>query len=621
MLHRSHLRPWLAAAVLAAYFGPRPACAQLGPLPSLTSASIGKPNGVAQLDANGTASSLTVQPAGTLATRTLAQLMADTVSVLDFGAKCDGQTDDSSAITAAMATSLRIAIPSGMTCYGASISQAGISSVFVGPGQIKTSDGNLRGPIVTQMSRPPARVGTPNIVQAFNGDLSHVPLAIEARITGAATLGQPTTSYVFTNEASPIYVSLYNESGWNQGTGGSAPGVGRTGFGEVNLDLTQNGQGDASGLFESITLSGPNKTGATSFLANPAASMLSGAVVAEHAGVYLQGLGDIDLNDNGNDVAAIGSVINLGRTVGTGALGATWIGYRVQSNGSAASDAAFSAAGSYKMLLDAVDAPSAPVVAAVAGQRYYANASQPSPVPFPSSIKLGTEYMDYSTANGWEWVTANGSLSFGTVNNRLSAGTSETNTGIASTALGSGHAVSGTYATALGGYHIATAANATLVGLAAMDHGNIGATCHASGGIGGIQGSAQSCEYTLRAATSSTTGVRLTADGNAVASGGANSVAVPSGSVFGTDITVVARDTAVAGAWAQWRVTGSTLSHDSSGTSYSGPAPSQTSAGAGSTATLALAADTANTCLSLTFQAPNSDAWHVVATVRSTEVQ
>ena len=78
--------------------------------------------------------------------------------------------------------------------------------------------GNLRGPIVTQMSAPPAvEISTPNVVQAFNGDMSHVPVAVEARITGANTLGQPTNSYVFTNEASPVYVTMYNESGLEPG--------------------------------------------------------------------------------------------------------------------------------------------------------------------------------------------------------------------------------------------------------------------------------------------------------------------------------------------------------------------------------------------------------------------
>ncbi len=621
MVHLLRLRA-LSLGIVPAMLGfNAPARAQLGPLPGITTAIVGKPNGLAPLDANGTAGSLMVQPNGATAARRLAAKMSDSVSLLDFGAKCDGSSDDSVAILAAMASSKHVTIPSGGVCNGSSISQAGITGVFVGPGQIKTSDGNLRGPVVTQMGRPPARLGTPNVVQAFNGDLSHVPVAIEARITGATTLGQPSSSYVFTNEASPIYVSLYNESGWNQGTGPSGPGVGRTGFGTVNLNLTQNGQGDAAGLFESITVSGPNKPGATSFLANPAASMLTGAMFAEHAGVYLQGLGDIDLNDDGYDIAAIGSTVNLARTVGTGALDATWIGHRVQSNGTAAADAAFSAGGSFKMVLDAVDAPASAVLAAGAGQRYYGNATQPNNVPFPASVLLGADYMDYSAAKGWEWVTANGSLSFGTAQNRLSAGANESNTGIAATALGSGHTVSGSYATALGGNHVATGANSTLMGLAAMDHGSTGATCSASGGLAGIQGSAQSCQYTLYAATASTAATRLTADGSSVATGGANSVVVPGGSLFGTQITVVARDLAVPGAWAQWRVDNAALVNDVNGISYSGPAPSQTSAGVGSSASLIASADAGNTCLSLTFQAPNNDAWHVVATVRTSEVE
>jgi hypothetical protein len=345
-----------------------------------------------------------VTASGGTASRTLGNKLGDQLSLLDFGAVCDGTTDDSAAINAAMATVKRILIPSGLTCNGATIPQAQITTVFVGPGQIKTSDGNLHGPVVSQMRAAPSVTGSSNILQMFNGTLTNVPYATEQRVTGAATLGQPTTGYKFTNEASAYLTGCYTESGWNNSTGPAGPTSGRTGAACNVIDLYHNGQGDYSAFFASVSVSGPNKAGATSFTANPSGQILSGAVSATHAGVYLEALGDINLIDNGYDVGAIGSVINLDRTNATGALGATWIGYRVQNGGTQQPDAAFSAGGGYKMGLDLVDAfGTTAAVAMSAGQRIYGNGTQPNASPYPSTVALGTEWTDYSATNGWEF--------------------------------------------------------------------------------------------------------------------------------------------------------------------------------------------------------------------------
>ena len=68
------------------------------------------------------------------------------------------------------------------------------------------------------------------------------------------------------------------------------------------------------------------------FLANPPVSLFNGDINAGHNGVYLNPF-ELLLSDDGYDVAGIGSVLNLNRTNATGALGATWMGYRVQSIG------------------------------------------------------------------------------------------------------------------------------------------------------------------------------------------------------------------------------------------------------------------------------------------------
>jgi hypothetical protein len=211
---------------------------------------------------------------GTTKARSIADRFKDAPSVLDYGAVCDGVTDDTAAVRAAMAAAsaggFRLSIPRGRICNCPTLSQASISASFVGPGQIKTSDGNLRAPIVNQITAAPSAFGdNASVLTAFNGDLTKQPFAIEHRITGAATAGQPATGYVIRDELSPYHIYLYNESGWNQSTSGNG---GRTGIGGIRFQGYNTGQGDVCLLWTSMLVSGA-KPGATSFLA-PAASPL-----------------------------------------------------------------------------------------------------------------------------------------------------------------------------------------------------------------------------------------------------------------------------------------------------------------------------------------------------------
>ena len=74
---------------------------------------------------------------GATAVRPLAQKLSDQLSILDFGAVCDGKTNDSAAITAAGASGRRIVVPSGVTCNAPSVAQSAMQGVFIGGGQIK----------------------------------------------------------------------------------------------------------------------------------------------------------------------------------------------------------------------------------------------------------------------------------------------------------------------------------------------------------------------------------------------------------------------------------------------------------------------------------------------------
>ena len=397
--------PWLTAPLLLAALA-SPASAQLGPAPGLTTGLLGKPNGIAQLDAKGQANALPVVPAGGTTARNLAAKLGEQPSLLDFGAKCDGVTDDGIAIAAAAAAGLPVSIPRGLVCNAPSLSQAAIPGLFTGPGQIKTSDGNLRGPVVSQLASAPRSAGPAGVLSGFNGDLSHMPRpAVEHRVGGTATLGQDSAHYVVTPEASADLINSFNTSGYNAPPGG---GSGRTGLAVRMTTLSQYGEGDHVANWVNCVI-GSSLPNATSFLQQPACSMLAGQLSAGAPGAYLQGIGDLNLNDGGFDVGGIGSTIVLNRTVpsvttGPNAFGTTWIGYYSFATGSVPVDAAFSAAGPHKIAFDAVDASTQAALAAGAGQRLYLNATQPNGTHFPSTVLTGTEYIDYSAASGIELV-------------------------------------------------------------------------------------------------------------------------------------------------------------------------------------------------------------------------
>ena len=187
-----------------------------------------------------------------------------------------------------------------------------------------------------------AAIGT-----AFDGDLSKMYFPVSHSITGAATAGQPSSGYSSTPEIFPFYEWLYNESGHNEAT---ASNDGRTGIAMHRIRLKQAGQGDLYAIWVTGHVSS-TRAGSTSFLANPAAIVVGANLAAEAAGVYLNP-GEFLLDDDGNDCAGIGWVVNLDRSNATGAKFAWWAGYRVQSQGAVEVDTMFSASGPARFGLD-----------------------------------------------------------------------------------------------------------------------------------------------------------------------------------------------------------------------------------------------------------------------------
>lgn len=280
----------------------------------------------------------------------------------------------------------------------------------MGLGQILDVSGNKKGYFYSNISAAPSSFGSwGSPAAAFTGDLSGVQFPIQHIISGAATLGQPSTGYVYTEEAYPFLGHLNNLSGWNQNTGSN---VGRTAACFARVRVFNQGQGDAVAYNATAFVTGA-KASATSFLANPAVALFNGDVNAGQDGVYLNPFECI-LNDQGYDAAAIGYVVNMNRSNDRGNLGAVWFGFRSQNQGTAPGDAHFSAGGTAKMGIDlsgftpiASGTWNNAAIVLGANMKIYFNATAPAQSPGYSS-NPGTTYMQYSSGNtGIQAVVAN----------------------------------------------------------------------------------------------------------------------------------------------------------------------------------------------------------------------
>jgi hypothetical protein len=251
--------------------------------------------------------------------------------------------------------------------------QALRSAALLAGVQAKTVTGS-RPPYFAEIGTVPSSFGVhTSVTTAFNGDLSKLLFPIEHRVTGSATLREPTTGYVYTEEAAAVYLYSYNSSGYNHET---ATNVGRTGATPIRVKVYQAGQGDHF-AFNASCFGTSTKSGSTKFLANPAIGIINGDLTAGVDGLYLNPL-EFDLQDGGFDAAAFGVVLRMDRNNSTGAKSAVWGGVRVQSTGSASVDNIISATGKHLVGIDlsmsGLDLGSnAAAVSLKSGQRIYFN--------------------------------------------------------------------------------------------------------------------------------------------------------------------------------------------------------------------------------------------------------
>lgn len=330
------------------------------------------------------------------------------LNLKQYGGIGDGVTSSTTAITTAQANSTTVLTPAGT--FVTSNNDASLTKNFFGQGQIQTSDGK-RGKFFSSLTAPPTTLGNEgSVTTAFNGDWSHVNFAIEHRISGATTLGQPATGYIYVPEAVPNYTYLFNTSGWNQSTSSN---VGRTGISAYRAKVDQYGQGDAVCFNASAFVTG-TKAGSTHFLANPAAVLFNGDMTAGAAGTYMNPY-ETYCTDNGFDVACIGIVNNLNRTNGTGAKSAFWGGFRAQNTGTVAVDNLLSATGKWTVGLDLSMSTTdfganQAAISLKSGQRIYFNNASNASGSLDANYRTTVFNGDYQYHNGTNIVTAVGGV-------------------------------------------------------------------------------------------------------------------------------------------------------------------------------------------------------------------
>jgi len=344
-------------------------------------------------------------------TRTWQSKTADLPSLKDFGAVCDGVTNDATAVSNAVGAFSSVlatgaASSTGTKCKVSTAAASLTGKLFGWNTQLVDGSSNQRGYFFSAVSANQAYTATNEngVDTAFNGNFTGGQFVVEHRITGAATLTQPTSGYVFSPWAYPHYTFLYNESGFNNGT---ADNVGRTAAVGNRIKVYNHGQGDVV-AFNCSAFVDTTRAGATNFLANPAVGCFAGDVFAGANGVYLNPF-EVQLNDSGFDVAGITVVSNLNRTVNTGALGVGWGFLRGQSVGSKALDFGLSITGPVVNGIDftQVTFSAAQVAAALpANSRVYWNATSGGAF----TVTPGNIWATYNSANtALEFVLNNSS--------------------------------------------------------------------------------------------------------------------------------------------------------------------------------------------------------------------
>lgn len=315
-----------------------------------------------------------------------------------WGAIGNGVVDDSAAFSAAKAGGMNVKTVTGT--FNTNLALPDLPKKIDGDSVVSfgTSGENKLAKSWRFIDTAPSAKGNHSGFQtAFNGDWSKNWSPRGVYVTGAATLGQPTTGFSHNEEMIPYYLFMRNvDSGHNESLTGNE---GRTTWPGMRIRGMHSGQGGMMGFSSSIFVNGATRPGVTSFLANPAAANISASGFAGADGVYLNPL-ELNCEDQGFDVAAIGPVINMRRTNKTGALEAFWSGMRIQSIGTEAINSAYQVSGRADTAIDLTKADLASgnnaAIAMKSGHRIYFKAASANNWHKTSN---GDTWLSYSEAN------------------------------------------------------------------------------------------------------------------------------------------------------------------------------------------------------------------------------
>jgi hypothetical protein len=456
---------------------------------------------------------------------------------------------------------------------------------------------------------------------------------------------------------------------------------GRTGTAAYFSKFDNYGQGDFTSYFCS-GLVASQLPGAQNFLASPQVSCLGGDLFAAQNGVYLQGIGDLNLRDNGFDVGAIGITMNLNRTNATENLGALWMGIRLQNQGTQPLDAIISANSKAAVGLDfsSLDLSTYSLAQhnlGVGGSGYVVGdllTMSGGTSTVPATIKVtavdgsgaitgfsvanvGLYSVSPATGQTTAWVGGTGTgatfyavftngsaivlpsggcikgnpVVAGTFPNTMLRGSTNTicfqaggtqigNGGTINSAAGAGVVQIGTSNLSLGSNNVQFGQNT-------YDDAQKNSLLFSSGWFTDTAGfgSSQIGWRVMRGTTSTTTAIRLTTDQGGSSS--SNSYLVVASSVHSFETVCNAVDT-VNGDFASWKSLNGVANRVGSGNvAYQGDASTAKSpdysSGAGASATITISADTTAQTINITFTPPTSNArkWHAQCAVRSLKIQ
>ncbi len=202
---------------------------------AIATSLLGQANGPAQLDSAGSLSANTVAAATSSVRRTLAQHFSDTINGADFGMACNGSTDDTAALKAAVAASIarphgaELILPAGQCEIGGEIDVTTSTSLrFDGRG-LGTSHleftGNTDGLVFTLSNGANLTVDDFTISKRSGTNPSGTVFAHRALVVQAALVNNGQASHTQAGQVILTRLDVYGASPGGQ-TDGWAVGIG-----------------------------------------------------------------------------------------------------------------------------------------------------------------------------------------------------------------------------------------------------------------------------------------------------------------------------------------------------------------------------------------------------------